>query len=507
MRYEGKWFRLHRAYLRAASEHTLGGKHSPAEIQLQHSLPEGDEQLWISVLLNSPEDKPAEKAFLQRKPIDSEAFDAEEKLVKGYLKASKEIQPHFTKLHFAAGDDKPDYTPPGSGEAGFSALLQVFLAESPPLFGQSLDVDTSGMDLNSFIGAKTNFFQYAGSSTMVPCAETSTWLVSQKPRSVSGGQVKALEKVLKDITEGKGNFRDTQPWHSRLFAVRQSTLLGSLPATGDEAFVGDGREFKGITYAKDAETLAVAAANYAAALDDRLQNAAKEHTKALFAPTPKTEAVPIPNAASQYLNGRRGADWAADKIRKEVQEEAVEAVKENMQWMKKPLEEIAKQQLQQNANVPVPMIEHGIWEHPGLPLVNKSFAPKPMNGPMEPPKPCPPGQTYQPTFSFPNADGSFPTADQQQRQQAEQQSNTQAVEQAAVAAYGLPPKTEGYIYVPGGPGEMGRLGQKYTFDPKEYIKQMQAAAYPPPELTEQQILQTKLLCNSPPCAPAAAAVQ
>jgi hypothetical protein len=177
--------------------------------------------------------------------------------------------------------------PPAPTEAYFNPLVNSFLkTELPPVNTKgTMGVDKYDvMDLNLFLQGGT-FYEYPGSLSSPPCAETVTWMVRREALPASHTQIRYLHDGIWGMTSAFGNARATMPVGSRSVYVRKAVKEEPPPPPPTDLNVPNpkGRalhtdsQFHAMKWAKDALRVAVASAGYVKDLDDRLRYAAIAH--------------------------------------------------------------------------------------------------------------------------------------------------------------------------------------------------------------------------------------
>lgn len=140
-------------------------------------------------------------------------------------------------------------------------------------------------NLNMLMEGAT-FYEYAGSLTAPPCAETVVWLVRSDTVKASDKQVLYLHDAVYKITADFGNYRSLMPLNGRVVSMRQG-VQEDLPPTAAPPVPLPGkpqqsdREFRAMKWAMDAMVIAKSATDYVKDLDNRLRNAAQAHANAL----------------------------------------------------------------------------------------------------------------------------------------------------------------------------------------------------------------------------------
>merc|ERR1719454_782359 len=182
----------------------------------------------------------------------------------------------------------PSYLPPPPNEPLFNPTVQAFVAMEPPPMMMKVQVPADpahSYNLNMLMEGAT-FFEYAGSLTAPPCAETVVWLVRSDTVKASDKQVLYLHDAVYKITADFGNYRSMMPLNGRVVSMRQG-VQEDLPPTAAPPVPLPGkpqqsdREFRAMKWAMDAMVIAKSATDYVKDLDNRLRNAAQAHANAL----------------------------------------------------------------------------------------------------------------------------------------------------------------------------------------------------------------------------------
>merc|ERR1719162_102883 len=168
------------------------------------------------------------------------------------------------------------YTPPQETEPMFNPTLQAFLKTPPPPINMKVRVQADSahaFDLNELMKGG-NFYDYAGSLTAPPCAETATWLVRKESIKASDHQVLFLHDAVYKTTADYGNFRSLMPLNGRVIGMRQGILEDLAPTAAPAVIIPDrpqqsDREYRAMKWAQDAMTIANHATAYVKDLDNR----------------------------------------------------------------------------------------------------------------------------------------------------------------------------------------------------------------------------------------------
>lgn len=182
--YSGAWYPLVSLSVHVASEHTWAGATAPAELHLVHKRHDAGVLLVVAAAL-----------ACGRPPV---------------------IRPPAV------------HVPPPAAAPGFSRLVQAFTGVPPPPAHQQTETPlASAADLNGVLDGG-EFFAYAGSMTVPPCAEVVTWLVRTEPIMMSDEQGQRLQDAVVGMTGGPGNSRSAMPLNGRGVSLL-SALRGARP--------------------------------------------------------------------------------------------------------------------------------------------------------------------------------------------------------------------------------------------------------------------------------------
>jgi len=208
--HEDAWYDVMNVNVHAVSEHTIAGQHAPAELHIVHKRFDGDALLVVAVALASPGATSASPSLVQQELRDSS----------GHVQSSGA----FLSRKVSLSSSKRSYMPPPEVDPGFSDLVQSFLRTPLPELHAStktlVDEDRP-LDLNKFL-LNASFYEYAGSMTAPPCAETVIWLVRTQPIQASVEQVRAFVDGIYAATNGQGNYRAVMPLNDRNIFVRKA---------------------------------------------------------------------------------------------------------------------------------------------------------------------------------------------------------------------------------------------------------------------------------------------
>jgi carbonic anhydrase len=440
LRGEPTWFQLASIDLKSESEHTIRGKHFPLEIQLVHRpahyYPKsgGPEAVTVSIFVDcdSPPKAPqvwpgllqqetrpsklrgyARAALLQQTPEDSDAMmpepaglEADDQvddpmqqrmdgeinfvhtLVEGEdaLAASPAAAPAAAPAGApgAPGAAEEVYSPPSPMQPDFNPLLQFLVAQEPPDLDNTMNT-TIGPDtplrLGSLLAGGT-YFYYWGSSTLPPCAEKNLWLIKREVVRASTEQVKALHSTLHLMSSGAGNYRTGMPLNQRAVPVLtgvEGIPRKLLPVPPNSAEQMTGKEQKYIDVAKDAITIAKAAADYAKDIDWRIQAASTAHLDAMEAPAATT---PAPTTSAFIPKPPLDQMWATKIMSKVVKSGIKQVMQANIDELIPATASLATSYLRQKL------------------LKKAGFGPPPLGARIQPPNPIPGVPTFFPPIKY-----------------------------------------------------------------------------------------------------------
>jgi len=289
--YENAWYNLMNINVHSLSEHTWGGQHKAAELHLVHKRFDGEALVIVAVPVEGESPVPAQTlpmGGMQPPPMipTMPVFGP----VTGYLQVNATERDEYPA---APAPSMPipsgfSYAAPPATDPGFNPALQAFLKVEPPPVNMKVQVPVdpnNPIDINSFLSGGL-FYEYAGSMTAPPCAETVTWLVRSEPLKGSTRQVHWLSDAVYKTTADFGNWRSVMPLNGRVVTMRQS-IMEDLPPTAAPVVPNPGkpqqsdREYRAMKWAKDALTIAKASTDYIRDLDQRLRDAAQAHANAL----------------------------------------------------------------------------------------------------------------------------------------------------------------------------------------------------------------------------------
>lgn len=275
--YENAWYNLMNVNLHAQSEHTWDGKPKPVEIHMVHKRYDSGALLVIAVGVEAGAGAaaapgPAAASMLQLKANLSGPAPAPGPA-------------HAPGVPYIADGS---YTPPAATDEGFNPLVQAFLKVAPPDVKMKVlePLDTSDvLDLNALVGAGSQFYEYAGSTTAPPCTENTLWLVRKDTIPASSEQIRYLHDFIFSFTAEFGNFRSVMPLNGREVYLREAKQEDEPPTISPEVPTlppsHSDREFRAMKWAKDALRMARSATDYIKDLDYRLRAAATAHAAAL----------------------------------------------------------------------------------------------------------------------------------------------------------------------------------------------------------------------------------
>lgn len=278
-----------------------------------------------------------------------------------------------------AGPPEPIYVVPSSSAPDFNPLLQFLVEQEPPDLDSSVETGlgpTTPLRLNALLAGGT-YFYYAGSDTLPPCGERELWLIKREVVRASTEQVTALYSTVHLMSGGAGNFRTSMPYNDRVVQVLAGQegipriLLPSTPAHE----VVSGKEQKYIDVAKDAITIAKAAADYAKDIDWRIQAASTAHLKAMEA----ADATTAPPTTSAYIPKPPEDQVWATKIMSDVVKKGIhEAMEANIKEMIPATASLATSYLRQRI------------------LKKAGYGPPPLDAKIVSPQPIPGVPTFFP---------------------------------------------------------------------------------------------------------------
>merc|ERR1719276_83305 len=171
------------------------------------------------------------------------------------------------------------YAPP-PWQLNFDGNLQKFLGIQPPPPNMKVQVPVNPsdpLDLNHFL-EHGDYYEYSGSMTAPPCAETVTWMVRTRPIMAADLQIAFFVDGLFRMNNFYGNYRDVLPLAGRQIGLRKGQR-GTIPlvATSPVLPMGDTvdtlREAQARAWANEAVGMAAQAADYVKKLDTRVKKA------------------------------------------------------------------------------------------------------------------------------------------------------------------------------------------------------------------------------------------
>merc|ERR1719276_583622 len=171
------------------------------------------------------------------------------------------------------------YAPP-PWQLNFDGNLQKFLGIQPPPPNMKVQVPVNPsdpLDLNHFL-EHGDYYEYSGSMTAPPCAETVTWMVRTRPIMAADLQIAFFVDGLFRMNNFYGNYRDVLPLAGRQIGLRKGQR-GTIPlvATSPVLPMGDTvdtlREAQTRAWANRAVGMAAQAADYVKKLDTRVKKA------------------------------------------------------------------------------------------------------------------------------------------------------------------------------------------------------------------------------------------
>jgi carbonic anhydrase len=269
MTYDNAYWILMNINVHSVSEHTWNGAHRAVELHLVHKRYDSDALLVVAIGVEGSAPLPPQPMLLEVNTSSSKSLRKQ---------MPPPTMPMPTNTHYVA---------PPPIEPNFNPDLQVFLAMEPPPINMKVQVPSNPankFNLNNLLQGSL-YYDYAGSLTAPPCAETVTWLVRKDPIKASDRQIFYLRGVISAITAGMGNYRSLMPLMGRFVTMRQGIAdtkpLQAIPDINLDDMHKNIREERAMKWAKDAMTIARTATNYVKDLDTRLRNAAQAHANAL----------------------------------------------------------------------------------------------------------------------------------------------------------------------------------------------------------------------------------
>lgn len=238
--------------LHSKSEHTVRGKRFPLEVQLHHKAAGVDQGVVLSFLVDCADPPPDDAPY-----------------------------ENFTGA-------------PDSADQDFNAALQPLLVAEPPTNLGAIVQYNDTFDVSKFFeptsAGPPTFWQYDGSQTAPPCAETVRWFVRREPLLASTAQIKILALALRKITDGYGNFRTTMPWNERKPVIYEAKPGALEPKTEGTAtrlrsgpFARTDGELQAVKQAELAADLAARAVEYTDDVEKRITAAGDAHLENLQA--------------------------------------------------------------------------------------------------------------------------------------------------------------------------------------------------------------------------------
>jgi carbonic anhydrase len=262
--------------LHSKAEHTVRGKRNPLEVQLHHKAAGIDRMVVLSFLVDCADPPPDDAPY-----------------------------ENFTGA-------------PATSDQDFNPALQPMLtAELPTELGKKVE-SSEIWDVSQFFkptpAGPPTFWQYDGSQTAPPCAETVSWFVRRETLLASTAQIKLLALSIRKMTDGYGNYRTTMPWNERkpvIYEAKPGPLEPKTEPTSTRLRSGpfartDG-ELQAVKQAEVASDLAAQAVEYTADVEKRITKAGDIHLESLQAQRKAAEEQALKRA------NKKRADAAALK--------------------------------------------------------------------------------------------------------------------------------------------------------------------------------------------------
>jgi len=251
---DGMKFALFYMDFHSPAEHTVRGERAPLEIQLYHKAPGTDYSVALSFLIKC---------------------------------ATPPTEPN------SASPPPPPFTEPPAVDLDFNMNLQSLVKQPLPRLGEEVDSylnETGGWNMSALMAdtldGPATFWQYDGSMTSPPCSEAVRWYVRREPLLMSDAQIRVFDTALRNISEGRGNYRTVMPWNDRKPVVWRSKQ-GPLVASEDKTRLRSGPyartdgELKAIRQAVSAKEMAMKSSEYVDDVEKRIQEAGEAHLENL----------------------------------------------------------------------------------------------------------------------------------------------------------------------------------------------------------------------------------
>jgi carbonic anhydrase len=258
--------------LHSKSEHTVRGKRFPLEVQLHHKAAGIDRMVVLSFLVDCADPPPDDAPY-----------------------------ENFTGA-------------PETTDQDFNPALQPMLMAAPPTgLGATVD-STETLDISKFFdptpAGPPTFWQYDGSQTAPPCAETVRWFVRRERLLASTAQIKILALALRNMTNGYGNYRTTMPWNERKPIIYEAKPVASLEPKQEATstrlrsgpFARTDGELQAVKQAELAADLAAQAVEYTDDVEKRITAAGDAHLENLQAQRKAAEEAEEARARKKRVN-------------------------------------------------------------------------------------------------------------------------------------------------------------------------------------------------------------
>lgn len=391
---DGNWYNLKRIDIKAASDHTLRGQHTPIEVQLTHQQSNiknpthGPQLVTVSILINSKMPPQPKKevwpGFLQRssgKLVKPERRGASLLALNRHSRAKASDSSISTAPAPAPAPAIFEYEAPSRADLDFNPTLQFFVQQEPPVFAESIGVpilQSNPLQLGQWVAGGT-YFMYRGSETLPPCAENVVWLVRREVVWASHAQVNALWNAIYKMSDGAGNYRTVMPLNERDVKIWSASEkepsfrpVTAMPPVGPPTGLDDERDSKFIPMAQDAITIAKAASDYARDIDLRYSRASNAYVNSLKVSSVST---PPPATVKPVYVPKPPLDipWAASQIGKVIQKSIQDVVRQELKEVGPAAGNLARSYMRQR------ILSKAGWTLP--PPVFSSTTPYPTTSP------------------------------------------------------------------------------------------------------------------------------